>query len=304
MSKKYTKPILKWVGGKTQIIDKIISLFPRIIENYYEPFLGGGSVLLALLDEIQKNNIIIKGEIIVNDINQNIINLYKQIQDNPDQLINNLDLLINQFNKCEEDNGNKKPINKNEAYESKESYYYWIRKQFNETNERNTSEIAALTLFLNKTCFRGLYREGPNGFNVPYGNYKHPQIYNKKHILQISKIIQNVKFLNTSYENILNNIRNNSFIYLDPPYASENNKSFVSYTNNGFSFNDHNKLFQLCDKINNHNLFLLSNSNTKYVLDYFNDKYVIEIIVTKRSINSKDPSSKTKEVLIKNYYIQ
>ena len=168
--KSIVKPPLKWVGGKTQIIDQVIALFPREIDNYYEPFLGGGSVLLALLSHQRDKKITIKGSIVASDVNSNTIGLYRNIQNNVEEFIEKLQALVQTYSEIEGSEVNRKATSEAEAKTSKESYYYWIRDKFNKLTKEERAEVegSALLLFLNKTCFRGVYREGPNGFNVPF----------------------------------------------------------------------------------------------------------------------------------------
>ena len=302
---KYPKPILKWVGGKTQIVDKIISEFPKEINNYREIFLGGGSVLFALLSEIKNDKIKINGNIYAYDLNEPLIYLYKNIQINHDVLYNEIQKLITEFNSCGTGEINRKPKNIHEAKIAKENYYYWIRSEYNKLlpNEKTTIVGSAMFLFLNKTCFRGVFRVGPNGFNVPYGHYNNPEIINKAHLDEIHILIQNVIFHCYHFKNSLENIEANDYIYLDPPYAPETNTSFVGYTENGFNIDDHNNLFNLLHKLTDTNKkILLSNSDVTLVRDNFkNEKYIITSILCKRTINSKNPEAKTKEVIIKNY---
>ena len=300
----YEKPIIKWVGGKTQIIDKVIENFPNEINNYHELFLGGGSVLLALLQNIEKNKIKVSGSINAYDINETLIYLYKNIQDKPDEVLLEIKKIIDIYNTLTGDIINRKPKDLLEGKTSQESYFYWIRTQFNKLTQqqKNTSIGTSYFIFLNKTCFRGVYREGPSGFNVPFGHYTNPEIINEEHIKKISKIIKNVKFnclsFEKSFEKLFETINKNDFIYLDPPYAPENNKSFVGYTSSGFTLEQHNLLFSICKNFK----FLMSNSDVDLVKNNFNDsKYTIKIILCKRSINSKKPESKINEVLIKSY---
>ena len=174
------KPFLKWVGGKTQIIENIIPKFPEKINNYHELFLGGGSVLFALLSLQKDNKIIIKKKIYAYDINEILINLYKHIQNNKDNLYYYINYYYNNYNNILQHSAvNRHVLTIDEAITSKESYYYWIRKKFNTYTDKNNIECVAIFLFLNKTCFRGIYREGPNGFNVPFGNYKNINIISK-----------------------------------------------------------------------------------------------------------------------------
>jgi len=306
------KPILKWVGGKTQIIDKIISNFPKEINNYHEIFLGGGSVLIALLHSVNINKITLHGKIYAYDINESLIYVYKNIQTNPKELYYKLKEIIQEYNDIEDSNEsdtkNRNPKNIKEAKSSKESYYYWTRSVYNSLNKEEKMSIlgSAMFIFLNKTCFRGVYREGPNGFNVPYGHYKNPEIINKEHLDEIHNLIKNVIFECCDYSKSLLNIEDNDFIYLDPPYAPENSKSFVGYTKNGFDENNHLNLFKMINELNDKKTknikTMMSNSDVEIVHNNFPEsKYNTETIICKRSINSTNPESKTNEVIIKNY---
>lgn len=295
----YPKPILKWVGGKTQIINSVLNKFPKTINNYYEPFLGGGSVLFALLSEKNNGNIKINGNIYASDLNENLIWLYKNIQKNPEQLIIELKKILQEYNSCKNISVNRNPETISDALSSQESYYFWIRKQFN-NGTKNTIVSSAMMLFMNKTGFRGLYREGPNGFNVPFGNYKNPSVYDEKHILWISNLIKDVKFTCDSFKTIFPKLTANDFIYFDPPYVPENATSFVGYTADKFDLDNHKFLFNEIKKLKDKKIkFLLSNSNSKLVIDSFDENiYQVQKINCKRTINSKNPNSKTFELLI------
>ena len=296
---KLQKPFLKWAGGKTQIIETVLSKFPSEIKNYHEPFLGGGSVLLALLTMISNNKINIHGNIYACDSNESLINLYIHIQSKKDELYNYIDTYVNEFNNISGEEINRNPDNINEALTSKESYYYYLRKNYNKS-VLGTIERSAMFLFLNKTCFRGLYREGPNGFNVPYGHYKNPSIINKDELDNISEMIKDVVFKACDFTESFKDIIEGDFVYIDPPYAPENSKSFVKYTESGFDLNCHNRLFDTIKKTNDiHVKFLLSNSNVELVKKSF-ETFEREELIAKRAINSKNPESVTKELLIYN----
>lgn len=300
MNSNYTKPVLKWVGGKTQIIDKIINKFPKKIESYHELFIGGGSILFALLNEINNKNIVVKNTINAYDLNETLINLYKNIQKKSDDVITEINKIITEFNNINGDIINRKPTKIEEAKTSKESYYYWIRSKFNKLSQEDKNKVIGTVyfIFLNKTCFRGVYREGPNGFNVPFGHYKNPSIIDENHIKEVSKLIEKVNFIHSGFDNSFKNINKKDFLYLDPPYAPENTTSFVGYTNNGFDINQHELLFRLCKDYK----FLMSNADVELVRNNFKDKkFMIESINCKRTINSKKPNATTKEVLIKSY---
>ena len=292
------KPFLKWVGGKTQIIQKIIQKIPTEINNYYELFLGGGSVLLAILSLQKQNKIIIKNKIYAYDINSDLINLYKHIQNNKDELYKLINFYFNEYNNIKETIINRKPQSIEDAKTSKESYYYWIRKKYNNIN-KDTVECSSLFMFLNKTCFRGMYREGPNGYNVPYGHYKTtPKIISKKELDYISDLIKNVEFIHSSFKDSIKNIKSNDFVYLDPPYAPENSKSFVGYVAEGFNLETHELLFNEIKKFKNIN-FVMSNAKVDLVMNHFKG-YNYEDITARRAINSKKPGSTTTEIIIYN----
>ena len=299
-----TKPFMKWVGGKTQIISDVIGLFPKEMNNYHEPFLGGGSVLLALLSHKENGTIKVAGKIYASDLNSNLIGLYKNIQLNADSLIAEVKKLSDDFASCTGTDVNRKATIIEEAMTSPESYYFWVRSRFNALSkvERTSVIASAMLLFMNKTCFRGVYREGPNGFNVPFGNYKNPSILDEEHIKRVSSLIRDVVFTSRPFSDSLANTVSGDFVYLDPPYAPESNSSFVSYTSDGFDEDNHKSLFNLCDNMNAKNVkFLMSNAEVKLVKDAFpSPSYTTRVISCKRSINSKEPDARTNEVLITN----
>lgn len=289
------KPLIKWVGGKTQILNKLQESFSKILNdkplnNYYEIFLGGGSVLLALLSWIQNGQLKVAEDfkIFAYDINKTLVHMFINVRDKPTELYNAILPMIEYYSSVNE--------------KSKEEYYYAIREHYNSVNETHFDDVgvSAMFIFLNKTGFRGLYREGPKGYNVPFGHYKNPEILNYEHLMEVSNLIRNVTFEVTSFETSLNIQTNNgvNLAYLDPPYAPENDKSFTKYTKNDFTLQSHEMLFKLCDSMKIP--FIMSNSNVDMVRGHFDNKeqYSIETIECKRSINSKDPSSKTMEVLI------
>jgi DNA adenine methylase len=299
------KPLLKWVGGKTQIIDKLIAYFPVEINNYYEAFLGGGSVLLTLLSYVKCGIIKLHGSIYAYDLNEPLIFVYKNIQAHHKELYDTLQNIITEFNSCGNGTLNRKPETIEEAKIAKENYYYWIRSEYNKLtlNDKKSILGSAMFIFLNKTCFRGLFRVGPKGFNVPYGHYNNPEIINKEHLEELVALIQNVVFECCDFNTSLTRIEPNDFVYLDPPYAPETATSFVGYTENGFSIINHNNLFKLIHNLTDSNKkIMLSNADVSLVRKNFShEKYSITAILCKRSINSKNPEAKTNEVIIKNY---
>lgn len=259
------KPFLKWVGGKTQILNEVMAFFPTTIQDYYEPFLGGGSVLLEVLE---RNTI--KGTVYASDLNGHLIDLYIAVQTDVEGLITGVKKLM------------EVPLT--------EEYYYQIRDSFNQ------EPSPAKFLYLNKTCFRGVYREGPRGFNVPYGHYKNPGILDEDHLRAVSALIQPVVFSVASFEDVLPQAKEGDFVYLDPPYVPLNATSFVGYKAGGFS--KHAQLFELCKSMKAD--FLLSNAYVPLVRDAFpQDEYETKIISARRAIHSKNPESRTDEVLIR-----
>ena len=295
---KIQKPFLKWVGGKTQIINEIISKIPTEMNNYHELFLGGGSVLLAVLSLQKQNKIIIKNKIYAYDINKDLINVYIHIQNNQDELYQLIDFYIKEYDSINGTTINRKPNSIEEAKTSKESYYYWVRNKYNNI-DKNTIECSALFMFINKTCFRGMYREGPNGYNIPYGNYKKtPTIISETDLNNISELIKDVEFTHSSFIDSIKNVRDGDFVYLDPPYAPENAKSFVGYVAGGFNLKTHKLLFSEIKKFDKIK-FVMSNAKVELVTDNFKE-YNCDDIIARRAINSKKPGSTTTEVIIYN----
>lgn len=300
MDAKIQKPFLKWVGGKTQIIDKIIEKFPKEMNNYHELFLGGGSVLFALLSFQKLGKITIVNKIYAYDINENLIHLYKNIQHKKEDVYEHLSILFKEYENIDGEIVNRKATTEKEARTSKESYYYWIRNSFNKI-EKNTPEHSAVFLFLNKLCFRGVYREGPKGFNVPFGHYKTtPKILTLDELGNISDLIKDVEFIHSNFKESIKLAKNGDFLYLDPPYVPLNSKSFVKYNKDGFSLEMHELLFVEIKNLDKDGIkFVMSNSNTKMVKKNF-ESYSCDAIEARRAINSKNPGSKVKELIVYN----
>ena len=300
------KPLLKWVGGKTQIIDDIISSFPKEINNYHEPFVGGGSVLVALLANVKNGKIKLSGKIYASDLNSYLISFYKNIQSRSEEFIIELKKLCDVFVSIKGDEINRNATNIEEAITSQESYYYWIRSKFNTLTEeeKKTPITSAMLLFMNKTCFRGVYREGPNGFNVPFGHNKNPAIIDEENIKYISSLIKDVVFTHCSFERneALTKTKSGDFVYLDPPYAPETDSSFVGYTRDGFGIEKHKALFKMCNEMTEKKVkILMSNADVKLVKDAFpSPMYNTRIISCRRAIHSKEPDTRTNEVMITN----
>jgi DNA adenine methylase len=304
IKKDIPKPFLKWVGGKSQIIDKIVKKLPARMNHYHELFVGGGSVLISVLWAMKEGLIIIDNSINVYDLNEALIGTYKNIQSQKDTLYDSTIELVNVSNSCSEDGDViRKPETMEDAKTSKESYYYWIRKLYNEEQDKQSIQSSAYFIFLNKTGFRGMYREGPNGYNIPFGNNGSPKVIDKKEIDFISDLIQGVTFHCCDFSDGFNNIEgDNNFIYLDPPYAPENDKSFVGYTKDGFDIEQHKKLFTFTNDISEYNKIMMSNANVPLIKEHLSvNDFNYEVVSCRRAINSKDPGAKTEEVIITNY---
>lgn len=305
-SPKIYKPIIKWVGGKTQILDKLLTEFPKEMNNYHELFLGGGSVLFALLSHMRSGAISVRGQVFAYDANEPLIYLYKNIQSSPTEVFAEIQRIINDYNESPAAGiVNRAPANITEAKITKENYYYWIRSEYNKLSPADKKTVlgSAFFIFLNKTCFRGLFRVGPRGFNVPYGHYTNPEIVNKDHLDEIHGLIQGVVFNVCDFSASIAKAVSDDFVYLDPPYAPETETSFVGYTENGFNTDNHIALFNSVHKLSAQGTkIMMSNADVKLVRDNFTtENYKTASILCKRSINSKKPESKTNEVIIKNY---
>jgi DNA adenine methylase len=281
-----SKPFLKWVGGKTQIIDTVVEKFPSSMDNYYEPFLGGGSVLITFLNLVKEGKIIVKENVYASDANGSLINVYQSIQRDSKGLYEHLKKLYDEYSSMTVMKDDKK---KRKTIISKEAYYYQQREKFN-----NSKEKAALFIFLNKTGFRGLYRESKNGFNVPFGNYDNVTCITLEELTNLQELFKSDIFEKKDFREALKSVSDEDFVYLDPPYYPENEKSFTKYNKGDFTLQDHKDLFVLCKGLKR---FVLSNACVDEVLEEFED-YKVEKVDVKRAINSRNPGAKTREVLV------
>lgn len=275
---KLASPILKWVGGKRQLLPEIRKFIPKNITTYYEPFIGGGAVLF----EIQPK------KAIVNDVNSELINLYMVVKNDVESLISDLDR-----------------HNKNNSAD----YFYEVRSWDRDIafyNSLTAVQRASRVHYLNKTCYNGLFRVNQAGqFNSPYGRYKNPNIVNEINLKAVNKYFNeaNVEFRNGDFEDAVKGIRKGAFVYFDPPYDPvSDSANFTGYAKGGFDRNEQIRLKNLCDKLDERGVkFLLSNSATDFILDLYKD-YKVEIIKAKRAINSNgDDRGEVDEVLVRNY---
>lgn len=274
------KPFLKWAGGKRQLLPELRKYFPESYKNYHEPFVGAGAVLFDLKPK----------NAVINDFNKELINTYNIVKDDVDNLITLLE---------EHESNNTKEY----FYEIRE----WDRNGILET--KTDTERAARLIFLNKTCFNGLFRVNSQGqFNVPYGQYKNPLIVNEPVLKAVSNYFNknNISILNGDFEGILNHVKKDDFIYLDPPYApiTDDSANFVGYTLNGFNSTEQERLRDLFVKLDKKGCYvMLSNSSVPLIHDLYKD-YIetTEIVGANRAINSKaSKRGKVDEVIIMNY---
>ncbi|EGP94362.1 DNA adenine methylase [Nitrosarchaeum koreense] len=274
------KPFVKWAGGKRQLIPILHQNLPGAFGTYYEPFLGGGALLFHILTD--KNG----QKCSISDLNSDLVLAYTTIRDRIDALISSL-----------------KSHEKNYQKDSK-SYYYSVR----ESNPRNEVEKTSRLIFLNRTCFNGLYRVNSKGkFNVPLGKYTNPNIVNEENIRAVSSILQTnrISIKCRDFESVLRDAKKGDLVYFDPPYQPvSSTANFTSYTTKDFTYDDLTRLAELCLKLDSKECHvLLSNSDSKEVSDIFAKKpWKITRIEVNRSINSNSKKRTGHfELLIKNY---
>lgn len=259
------QPFLKWAGGKRQLLPQMEKYLKDIkYSNYYEPFIGGGSVLMYLQPT----------KATIGDYNSDLINCYECIKSNYDELISKLEEY---------------------ALMNNEKDFYEIRSLDRNEKYKKMSKIdkAARLIYLNRTCYNGLFRLNSSGqFNTPFGKYKNPNICNKPVLSALNKYFNDneINFVNDDFEKVCSNIPKNSLVYFDPPYDQfENQVNFVGYTSIGFTRDDQIRLKKLCDKIvDSGSTVIISNSATDFIKELYNDKkrYEINILMARRNINS------------------
>ena len=267
------KPVLKWAGGKRQLLSRIRPYIPDSVALYVEPFLGGAAVLLDLQPD----------RALISDSNPELINVYRVIRDNPLELIESL--------------------REHQAHDSSD-YYYEIRSMDRDESFAKVDSItrAARIIYLNKTCYNGLYRVNSSGqLNVPYGRYKNPRIVESADIIALSNYLNgDITIRCCDYADALKNLPEGSFVYLDPPYMPiSESASFTGYTESGFAYKEQVKLRDECKKLRDNGIaFLESNSDCKEIRELYRG-FSINTVKARRSINSRgDARGMTDEVLI------
>ena len=288
------KPFVKWVGGKSQLLEEIRKKYPQKIEKYCEPFVGGGAVLFDILQKFQPK------EVLINDINKELINTYYQVKNNCEGMIKQLDELQTQYKKlCQED---------------RKVLFYEKRTRYNALkvngDELENLEKATLFIFLNKTCFNGLYRVNSKGlFNVPFNNAKNPLICDAENLRSCSQVLQNVILKTGDYKECESFIDEKTFVYIDPPYRPLTQTSaFTSYSENQFLDKEQIELAQFIDNIaKKGSTILASNSDPKNsneednFFDNLYSNFEIERVSASRMINANpEKRGAINELLITN----
>lgn len=273
---KLAQPFLKWAGGKRQLLPEIKQHIPKY-NTYYEPFVGAGAVLFELQPK----------RAVINDSNSELINCYRTIKDNLTELLEDLS-----------------------KHKNEEEYFYALReldRKEAEFAQLSPAQRASRIIYLNKTCFNGLFRVNSQGqFNVPFGRYKNPKILDEVVLKAVNKYFNNneVRILNQDFEEAVNDARNGDFVYFDPPYDPvSDTASFTGYDINGFNRDEQRRLKRVFDDLTQRGVkCLLSNSATDFILELYGDYQPIMIVSASRNINSvADKRGKVSEVLIRNW---
>lgn len=298
---KNVRPFVKWAGGKGSLINQLNNFYPYelkngVIERYIEPFVGGGAILIDIL---QKYNI---KEAYAFDINIDLINSYKVIKNNVEDLITRLKDIETEYLQL--------------GQEERKIYFYNKRDEYNSyrlNQEEQSIQKAVQFIYLNKTCFNGLYRVNKSGnFNVPMGGHKNPTICDEQNLRQLSELIQNVEFKYGDYKKGMEYVNENTFVYLDPPYRPLNLTSgFTSYTKEDFNDNNQRELAQYFRELSNMDAkLMLSNSNPKNADKndtFFDDIYHefnIDEVYAKRMINANSKGrGAISEIVVTNYNV-
>jgi len=271
---------VKWAGGKTQLIEQFIPLFPKKFNRYLEPFVGGGAVFFYIIQKFKPK------EIIISDINEELINTYLIIRDDVERLIIEL--------------------KQHREYHMAEGKKYYLTIRATNPEDLPSLEKAARFIYLNKTCFNGLYRvNSKGGFNVPMGAYKNPDIIQEEKLRIISKLLQNVAIKVMSFEKVVNLAKKGDFVYLDPPYHPlKKGKNFTTYTKNKFLENEQKVLTEVFKKLDKKGCYVMeSNSETNFIKNLYSS-FKIHIVQAKRMINCDGAKrGKINEYVITNYEV-
>jgi DNA adenine methylase len=291
------KPFIKWVGGKSQLIEQLDAQLPADFGNwedvtYIEPFVGGGAMLFYMLQQYPNIR-----HAVINDVNPDLTTCYRTVRDMPEKLISSLMEIQNAYSALETE-------------EDRKDFFLAVRDRYNEKN-LDPLENTTKFFFLNRTCFNGLYRVNKKGlFNVPFGKYTNPQICDPTTIRKDSELLQHVEILTADFEATFNYAQGNTLFYFDPPYRPlSDTSSFNDYSKEAFNDEAQIRLKEYCDRINAAGFrFMLSNSDCKgkneedNFFDVLYGAYNIERVWASRNINSNpDKRGKLTEILVHNY---
>ena len=281
----HARPFLKWAGGKSQLLPALLERAPESIDTYYEPFLGGGALFFALM----ANPALTPRRAVLNDLNHELLTTYTVVRDQLDELFERLEPLAVSYLECDE--------------EARATYYYSIRDEQWDT----PIKIAARLIFLNKTCFNGLYRVNQKGrFNVPHGRYKKPNILDRLNLQAVSQALQNTELTTVDFGDCCLEAEPGDFVYLDPPFHPlSDTSSFTAYTDSDFGHEEHLRLKWLIDEMRERDIpVMLSNSPHEWVVGaYEASRYLVERIPARRAINSKaDRRGAIDELLVTSVY--
>jgi len=285
------KPFIKWVGGKSQLIGQLSALLPADFgrwkdATYVEPFVGGGAMLFSMLQTYPNIT-----RAAINDINKDLMTCYEVVRDKPMSLVKALQEIQDEYFALEGDARRK-------------AFYLDIRARYN-TKTLDDIENSTLFIFLNRTCFNGLYRENKSGlFNVPFGKYANPTICDRDTIMADSALLQHVELLNGDFEQTFDYANGQTLFYFDPPYRPLSSTSnFNDYVKEKFNDESQQRLKSFCDKVDVAGFhFMLSNSDCPDFFDNLYADYVIERVLASRSVNSNAAKrGKLTEILVRNY---
>ncbi len=272
------RPLLKWAGGKRQLLHEIITRLPSGFSNYWEPFFGGGALFFSISEEFCAHSYTIS------DINSVLCLFYETVRDKPMDLAEYLAGI---------------------EYHNTPSEYYEARSRFNLLDGKaNPVEKSGLLIYLNRHCFNGLYRVNSHGeFNVPFGSYISPRMPGRNQIMEASKCLSRSTILNRDFQDILTEAEEGDFVYLDPPYEPvSQSSSFTAYSKEGFNRDQQKRLSSMLWELDNKGVkFLLSNSGNEYLEELYS-AFKIVTVGARRNINSKGNSrGNVKEILVTNY---
>ena len=271
------RPLVKWAGGKRQLLPILKTMLPTDYKRYYEPFFGGGALFFSCNSKSS----------VINDSNKYLMNMYLQVRDNAEDVINCLQKMEGKYNDFKTD-------------KERVDYYLFLRKEFNNCIDHEELSVysASLLVFLNKAGFNGLYRVNAKGqYNVPSAHRKEIHLYDKNNLIGVSKVLKKTKILTGDFEIACKGVRTDDFVFFDSPYYD----TFDTYQAGGFTEDDHIRLFNLYERLNDKGAkIMLTNNDCEFIKNLYG-RYRIKSIPVKRMINCDSKNRKGREVIITNY---